>query len=606
MWKPGNKCPSPLSNAPELPINKHKDEILYLVDSNPVIIVVGETGSGKTTQLPQYLYESGYKTVCCTQPRRMAAISISNFINQPHVGYAVRFQENCSDQTKIKFMTDGLLLREALFDPLFSKYSAIIVDEVHERSINTDLLLGLLKRVVKKRLDLKVVISSATADAELFSEYFHNAPIISVEGRIFPVTVWMREIDPVDYVKDSVDLCIKLHLTEKEGDVLVFLTGREEIEYACSIMNEFSDRLSPIGQAFTAIPLFSGCNEELVFKYTSHRKIIFSTNIAETSITIDGIRFVVDGGFVKGKVMDKFESLALSRISQSSAIQRSGRAGRVSGGVAYRLYSQQTFESMSLNSIPDIQKSNLTLLVLQLKALGIGNLLKFDFVTPLPPDLLARSLETLYSLDCIDLNGCITKIGEQVCEFPLSPLMSKCLVVSGLFHCSLDIASIAAMIDLNVFNDHFDPRLKVEEGDHISLLNAFKGFEQNPTSEWCKKFNVNYQSLLTATKVRKQIISILKRFQIPLETTKDPIAIQRCLCVGHISQAARIQPDGSFRTVKDGITAYCHPDSVLFRKAPRIVVFGNLLQTTKCFIKDLTLIEDDWLLEFGSKLYLKN
>ena len=471
-----------------LPVFKHslpiynviEKELLYLVDNYQVVIVVGQTGSGKTTQIPQYLYEANWsrdgKVIACTQPRRVAASSVAIRVAEETsstlgelVGYAVRFEEKFDpSKTRIKYMTDGLLFREAMFDPLLSRYSVIMIDEAHERSLYTDLLLGLLKKIIKKRPELKIIISSATLDAEKFFLFFNesdkkeksvekeknkkelnqmdkketiqidkngknSAFILSVQGRMFPVSIFHLS-HPIDrYIEELVEIVWKIHTTEADGDILAFVTGREEIERVNELLHEKK------GSKALILPLFAGLTMEQqmrVFEKTPNncRKIIVATNIAEASVTIDNIVYVVDFGYEKIRIFNPkngMDALVVCEISQASAMQRTGRAGRVRPGKAFRLYTEEKYANMRPNSVPEIQRCNLANVIIQLKALGIENICKFDFISPLSADFVERALEVLYSLQILDENAKLTQpLGYQIAEFPLEPLAAKMVRIS--------------------------------------------------------------------------------------------------------------------------------------------------------------------------------
>ncbi|KAG0242992.1 hypothetical protein BGX31_011395 [Mortierella sp. GBA43] len=390
------------------------------------------------------------------------------------VGYAIRF-DDCTDpggRTRIKYMTDGMLFREALMDPLLSRYSVIMLDEAHERSLYTDILLGVLKKIMKKRPDLRVVISSATLDAEAFAAFFssnktssdgrhENATILSVEGRMYPVDIHYLAEPTSDYVETAIQTVFDIHTKEPAGDILVFMTGREEIEQAVNEIRERATTLPPNKYAdILALPIYAGLPTEdqmMVFEPSENgtRKVVVATNVAEASITIPGIGFVIDTGFVKIRAYNPrtgMESLTTTSISRASADQRAGRAGRIRNGKTYRLYTESAFKNdMQPASVPEIQRTNLSGMVLQLKALGIENVLRFDFMTSPPAEMMSKALELLYSLGALDENGRLTiPLGMRLAEFPLDPLLGKILLDSGKFGCSQEMLTIAAMLSVEV------------------------------------------------------------------------------------------------------------------------------------------------------------
>ncbi|ESQ41460.1 hypothetical protein EUTSA_v10016061mg, partial [Eutrema salsugineum] len=442
-----------LEKRRNLPVWLQKQEFLQTFKKNQTVILVGETGSGKTTQIPQFVLEavldenpnpnpSGRKwLVGCTQPRRVAATSVSRRVAEEmdvqigeEVGYTVRFEDCTSSRTVLKYLTDGMLLREAMADPLLSRYKAIVLDEAHERTLATDLLVGLLKQVLMNRPDIKLVVMSATLETNKFREYFLGAPLIKVPGRLHPVEILYTLEPEMDYLEAAINTVIQIHMCEPPGDVLLFLTGEEEIE-------EASSRIAgKLGDQVRVVPLYSTLPPALqqkIFDPTPDhvRKIVVSTNIAETSLTIDGIVYVVDPGFSKQKIYNpstRAESLLVSPISQPSADQRAGRAGRTRPGKCFRLYTQRSFNDLEEKTVPEMLRSNLANTVLTLTKLGV-NLVRFDFMDPPAPQTLSRALEDLYHLGALDDECNLTKTGEMMSEFPLDPQMAKMLIVSPQF-----------------------------------------------------------------------------------------------------------------------------------------------------------------------------
>jgi HrpA-like RNA helicase len=382
----------------QLPVNQHKEAILDAVSKNRTTILVGETGSGKTTQIPQILFRSKKfkkEGIVITQPRRVAAISLSKRVSDEMgrklgttVGYSIRFEDCTSPETKIKFVTDGMLLRELLSDSMLSKYGVIILDEAHERTLRTDVLFGAVKDILRKRNDLKVIVMSATLNAKSFSEYFDNAPIINIPGRQFPVTVYFTAKKQADYLDAALVSVFQIHNTRPQGDVLVFLTGQEEIENLEKLINEKAKGLPETSMKILVCPIFASLptsQQTKVFEPTPSdtRKIVLSTNIAETSITISGIRYVVDTGMVKVRGFNPktgIETLTVSPVSKASANQRSGRAGREAEGFCFRLYTEELFNQLAEETEPEITRCNLASVLLLLKASGIDDVVGFDFM----------------------------------------------------------------------------------------------------------------------------------------------------------------------------------------------------------------------------------
>lgn len=386
-----------------LPVWQAKGDVIAMLEAHQTVILVGETGSGKTTQIAQFIAEAGYcdggKRVVCTQPRRVAAMSVARRVSEEmdvnlgeEVGYSIRFEDCCGPKTKVKFATDGMLLREAMTDPTLNQYSVVILDEAHERTLATDILFGLLKEIMVKRPDLKIVVMSATLEAEKFQDYFLDAPLIKVPGRLHPVEIFYTQEPERDYLEAAIRTVVQIHTFEPEGDVLLFLTGEEEIEDACkkisSEIHQLGDKVGPVKvhPLYSSLPpqqqqrIFDPAPKQTKPDGPPGRKIIISTNIAETSLTIDGIVYVIDPGFSKQKVYNprqRVESLLVSPISRASAHQRAGRAGRTKPGKCFRLYTSESFnKDLQEQTYPEILRSNLGSVVLQLKKLGIDDLVR--------------------------------------------------------------------------------------------------------------------------------------------------------------------------------------------------------------------------------------
>lgn len=601
------------------------------------------SGSGKTTQIPQYLEQGGWceegKTVAVTQvgefespayrcqvyhllmtykPRRVAATTVATRVAEEigcklgeEVGYSIRFEYLTSAKTRIKFLTDGLLLREALADPLLSRYSVIMVDEAHERSLSTDILLGVLKKVSKRRPDLRIIISSATLQAEDFLRFFSGSQldqngdaaeqslgrIISLEGRMYPVDTMYLEEPAENYVERAVKTIFDIHTSEQDGDILLFLTGREEIDTALQLIADRVASLHPRAQSILSLPLYAGLTSEqqlYVFEPAPEntRKVIVSTNIAEASVTIEGIVYVIDCGFVKLRAFNPktgIETLTTTPVSKASATQRAGRAGRTKPGKCYRLYTQPAYESLMEATVPEIQRSNLAPAILQLKALGIDNVLRFDFLTPPPADLIIRALELLYSLGALDDYAKLTRpLGVRMAELSVEPMMAKVLLSAPAMGCLSEILSIAAMTSLQgAVWFHHDGEKKatesarrkfaVDEGDHLTLLNVYQAFVSKGKKDpkWCRDNFLNYKSMTRAVSIRAQLKRYLERFGIDVDETlstnkrADEVPdkgeqIRKCLTTGYFAHAARMQPDGTFKTINGSMTLHAHPSSLMF------------------------------------------
>ena len=780
---------------------------------------------GKTTQVPQYLLSSGLLgrgQVGCTQPRRVAAISVAQRVAQEYgcalgqqVGYSIRFESVCSQETRIKYITDGMLLREIMADPLLLDYNSIVLDEAHERTVNTDILFALLKQIQHKRKrilaarkerdratratkspskspakspssikaatskspsnadifmnpspnlapldlerddkipiskserralkqkrkreqkeaeakgktvetpskkdakkspkllpqspssasntnstststpapdsltadsetaasnlrpvmsldddsipdldtipnlaylqELKLVVMSATLSASTFSHYFDSAPVLSVPGRTFPVEIFHSEEAQVDYLDAALTAVLQVHLDYKEtypGDILVFLTGSEEIELARKTLDEKMKRVRhdecPIGlQLCTLYANLPSEQQMAVFAATgeSQRKVILSTNIAETSLTIPGIKFVIDTGVTKMRLYNPRtggEVLKVVDVSQAEALQRSGRAGRDGPGSAYRLYTEQAFESMKKDLLPEILRTNLSSVVLQLKNLHVRNILHFDFMTPPSRSALTAALEELYTLRALNYNGDLSPIGRLMVFFPLPPAWARMLLKATEpdLDCAVEMAKILSIMSVEgIFwftscKSGSEKQAQAQrrqfvhsDGDHFTFLDAFNAYlaqcelptmTNSQRSDWCRSHGLNQRNLDKARKVYEQLSSLVTRLGLKLGsinlrtngteysacTDTDPLT--KCLLQGLFHNVARRQVhDASYVTLNDSQVVYIHPSSVLIAKAasarPELIVFNNLVHTSRAYMRDCLVLKDlKWLIQ---------
>ncbi|KAL3700626.1 hypothetical protein R1sor_018648 [Riccia sorocarpa] len=634
-----------LEKRKTLPVWQQKQDFLDILAKNQTMILVGETGSGKTTQIPQFVVEAGYtanrKQVACTQPRRVAAMSVSRRVADEmdvtigeEVGYSIRFEDCSGPKTTLKYLTDGMLQREAMTDPLLERYKVIILDEAHERTLATDVLFGLLKEVLKNRPDLKLVVMSATLEAEKFQAYFNGAPLMKVPGRLHPVEIFYTQDPERDYLEAAIRTVVQIHICEAPGDILVFLTGEEEIEDACrKITREVQNLGDQVGPV-KVVPLYSTLPptmQQKIFEAAPPplkeggppgRKIVVSTNIAETSLTIDGIVYVIDPGFAKQKVYNpriRVESLLVSPISKASAHQRAGRAGRTQPGKCFRLYTEKSFQNdLHPQTYPEILRSNLANVVLTLKKLGIDDLVHFDFMDPPAPETLMRALELLNYLGALDDDGNLTEMGELMSEFPLDPQMSKMLVISPKFNCSNEILSITAMLSVpNCFlrpreaqkaADEAKARFAHVDGDHLTLLNVYHAYKQNsedPT--WCYDNFVNVRALKSADNVRSQLVRIMNRHNLKMCSTEftSPAYypnIRKAMLAGYFMQVAHLERTGHYLTVKDNQIVHLHPSTCLDHK-PEWVIYNEFVLTSRNFIRIVTDVKGEWLIDISSHYY---
>ena len=625
-----------------LPMYQFRDEIIKAVHEHQVLIIVGETGSGKTTQLPQYLHEAGFTKggmkIGCTQPRRVAAMSVAARVAEEmgkrlgnEVGYAIRFEDNTSDKTVLKYMTDGMLLRELLTDPELSEYSCMMIDEAHERTVSTDIACGLLKDIAKARPDLKLLISSATMDAQKFQKYFDDAPIFNIPGRRYAVDVHYTAQPEANYVAAAITTVFQIHITQPSGDILVFLTGQEEIEAMEANLQETARKLGSSVKEMIICPIYANLPTDLqakIFEPTppNARKVVLATNIAETSLTIDGIVYVIDPGFVKENQYNPrsgMESLVVVPCSRASAGQRAGRAGRVGPGKCFRLYTKQAWKNeLDSNTMPEIQRTNLTGVILLLKSLGINDLLDFDFMDPPSTDTIVRAVEQLYALGALNNAGELTKIGRQMAEFPTDPMFARAILAADKYGCVSEVLSIIAMLgeasalffrpkDKKVHADSARARFTNKDGgDHLSLLNIWNEWVDTDYSiVWAKENFLQQRSLTRARDVRDQLARLCDRVEVDASKScgaADMEPIQKAITAGFFPNSARLQRDGqTYRQVKNGQVIYVHPSSVLMEVNPKWVLYYELVLTSKEYMRSVMPLKPEWLTEVAPHYYNK-
>ncbi|KAG3186784.1 putative pre-mRNA-splicing factor ATP-dependent RNA helicase [Phytophthora cactorum] len=598
------------------------------------------------------------------------------------VGYSIRFESRCSEDTKLKFLTDGVLVRECLSDPLLKKYSVVMLDEAHERSIHTDLLFGLLQQVMKRRPEFRVLITSATLDAERFAEFFGEpvekkskkhkikpCPIVKIPGRVFPVDIFhskQRQImghrGPLStYVRSAVETTMQVHNSEDPGHILVFLTGQREIEDACAqiraLYREQEKRSD--GMELRVLPLYGalqGPRQHEIFDavpVNRVRKVIVATNIAETSLTIDGVRYVVDCGFTKQKVynpVQQMESLVVVPISKVSAQQRAGRAGRTAPGKCYRLYNKTSYEEMAQETVPEIQRTNLANTVLYLKLIGIQDVIGFPYLDPPDEDSLLDALKQLYVLGALDVTGEATALGKLMAAFPLEPKLSRALVESLLLNCSHEMTQVVAMLSAeNVFveahyrnkkrknreesddeGEDWEQRMLAlkedgllhEDGDQLTyklLLQAFESKSRQvqghrrDLEHWCEDRHLRFRALTMAGSIVKQLRDIIETLsRRDLDAVKEEKdskrdawlddRLRQALCAGFFMNAARrCTMETVYRLMyDDGKKAaqlvQFHPLSAMsYCAPPEFCVYQELVVTSKPFMRGALAVERHWL-----------
>lgn len=655
----------------QLPVYQVRKNILYAIETHQLLLLTSETGSGKSTQIPQYLYESGWcannRCIVCTQPRRMAVISLAIRVSHEmgvelgeEVGYAIRFDEKTSKNTVIEYCTDGLLLRETLYDPVLSRYSVIMIDEAHERSLQSDILLGLLKKIMKVRKDLRVIITSATLNVSNLYNFFTNNTSISinsvdsttkmndvcvlnVKGKIHPVDVHYLLKPCNSYIVTSIETVLSIHRKEGlVGDILVFLPGSEDIDNAISVLKDTYDKDDLYG-----LPLYSSLPQVLqmrIFERTppGMRKVIFATNIAETSLTIDNVKFVIDSCFVKLNYFNNIsgvDALLTVPICQSSGKQRCGRAGRTDSGKCYRLVTEEDYLKLPLSNPCEMQRCDVTSAILQLKSLGIDDVLHFPFPSPPTAESMIYSLELLYSLNALDINCKLTAVGESMSDMPIDARLAKALLNSYDLGCTDEMLSIAAMSSIdNCFitlkhNASQESKARLLDcmqsfgsldGDHITMLNIYNAFTDHAYSrEWCDSMCLRHSILFKAKEIRVHLKRLLRKYQSHINMnnssssngssssssssdTSTTATIRKCILSGYFSNVARLNTDGKYSTIRSNLSVSIHHTSIYAssrQQLPNWVVFNEIVYLTQPCIRDVSLIMPKWLLEVAPHYY---
>lgn len=629
------------STRESLPMFQFRDQILAAVAEHQVLIVVAETGSGKTTQLPQYLHEAGYcknsQMIACTQPRRVAAMSVAARVADEmgvrlgqEVGYSIRFEDKTTPgKTALKYMTDGMMLRELLSNPALDGYAALMIDEAHERSLSTDILFPLVKDLARARPELRLLVSSATLDAQRFSTYFDDAPIFNVPGRRYPVDIHYTPQPEANYLSAAVTTIFQIHVSQGDGDILVFMTGQEEIDSMQENLEDTAKKLGSRIKELIVCPIYANLPTDLqakVFEPTppKARKVVLATNIAETSLTIDGIVYVIDSGYVKQNEYNPrtgMESLVVTPISRAAANQRAGRAGRTGAGKCFRLFTKHAYyNELPESTPPEIQRTNLNSVVLTLKALGINDLVNFDFMDPPPAETLIKCLENLYSLGAIDSSGQMTKTGRQMSEFPTDPALAKAILAASNYGCVEEVLSIVAMLSesANLFFRPKDKKLHADaarkrftdkKGDHYTLLKVWNEWVDSDFSPIFAKDNfLQQRSLTRARDVRDQLVRLSDRVEVePSSAGNDHVKIGKALTSGFFQSSARLDRNGLSYTTLGGtrMSVFIHPSSVLLEERPKLLMYYELVLTSKEYMRSCMVIEPEWLTEVAPHVYKK-
>ncbi len=611
-----------------LPVYRHKDKILDALKDNQVVIVESPTGSGKTTQIPLILKEAGYDEkgiIGITQPRRIATLSICEFIKKQiedkgnYCAYTMRFDDTSNKDTRIKVMTDGILLQEVKADPKLSRYSVLMIDEAHERSLNIDFILGLVKEIIQKRKDLKIIISSATINAKSFSEFFDNAPIVTIDSKPFPVEV---EYFPLRFERDNADFYYQsiLKLVKKSvespegGDILIFLPGEGEIKDCIEVL-----KTSSISKKLIIYPLYGRLSkeeQEEVFTPTpsGKRKVVVSTNIAETSVTIDGIRTVIDSGMAKVNFYNQknyTSELTPVSISRSSADQRKGRAGRTNSGVCYRLYSKDNFEKRPEFNEEEILHSDLAEVVLRMSELGIYNTESFPFITPPMKNALQSAEETLILIGAITEDHHLTAIGEEMIKFPLLPRLSR-VIVEAMLNYPNELPSVIKAVSFLSTKSPFvlppGEELKARDahralsdriyGDFLTFLNLFNAYtsikDKNERKAYSKAHYLDFQTMEEIEHIDTQLEDIVGKMGLPLVDKFNVAEYFCCLASGLRQYVCKKQDKFSYKSLTASNIAL-HPGSAWFKVLPEYILAGEVVRTSKIFARTVSPLRYEWL-----------
>lgn len=679
---------------PKLPVCRYRDAFLKLLDDNQTLVIVGETGSGKTTQIPKWCLDFCRKkvgkqlSVACTQPRRIAAMSIAARVAKEmnvqlgqEVGYSVRFDTKSTQKTVLKYLTDGMLLREAMLDDLLSSYGVIILDEAHERTLQTEILFGVIKRALNLRNKnqtsmppLKVVAMSATINVKLFKRYL-SAPVLSIEGRQHPVQDMFAEVSQSDLLTSTLITVFQIHRNHIDGDILVFCSGQDQIQSLVFLCKQVLKQAPESLQDLTPLPLYASLparHQMKVFETskpnskssissetqtTPHRRVIFSTNVAETSVTIPNIKFVIDTGKVKCRSYcpkTGLESLNVTNISKAQANQRSGRAGRVCPGTCYRLYTSEEHAQMVDHQLPEIKRCSLDSVILQMISIGINNIHSFEFLERPEDARIKSAIANLLSLkaikpstlkdklsgDCpstshemstnhhnknnnrdskednlLNLNYELTGIGKKLSIFPLSPSMSRILLAASELGCLDEALTVVSLLFIeNLFYiqpnrqnqaDTMLEKFRSNEGDAIMLLKAFRAFKRTSLvnkaglKQWCREHFIHGKNLRMARLVRKQLLILCRNQGMQSSSCgQDTSIVRRALTYGLFNNVATMW-NGKYRN-KFSDDIHIHPSSCLFRTKPECILYVDILETNKCYMRNCTLIDMSWVREISS------
>lgn len=682
-----------LQSRKHLPIWSKQNDIRKALKDHNVLILSGETGSGKSTQVPQFLLDQPgfFGKIAVTQPRRVAAISLARRVAEEmgtplgssspssKVGYSVRFDDSTSPSTRIKFLTEGMLLQEMLRDATMGQYGCIIVDEVHERSVNVDLILGFLKQLLSKR-KIKVVVMSATADVDSLRRFFSEASggpeqakldaghlsngrrsgddageaaadvdddwngfsddeepptkdrsaTLHVEGRQYPVVTKYLGEPTDDIIEAALHNIFQIHCKEPmPGDLLVFMTGQETIQSLQKLVEEYALNLTSDYPKLLVLPLFAAlpqAAQQRIFERAppNTRKVILSTNIAETSVTVPGVRFVIDTGKAKVKQFRNrlgLDSLLVKQISRSSADQRKGRAGREAAGQCFRLYTEESYKSLDKDNTPEILRCDLSAAVLTMKSRGVDDVLGFPFLTPPPREAMEKALLQLLQLGALEATGRISDIGRRIARLPLTPALGRVIIEAATpsMDCLLEVIDVVACLSvesvfLNVETEEARERAHLarqqlfrRQGDHLTLLAAVQAYaaERSDRRRWADDHLVSHRAMQSVMDVRKQLTAQCKQAKLlgDPRSTEIPAGdaeerqerILKCFVRGFSGNIARLCPDGSYKTFVGNQTVAIHPSSVLFGRKLEAIMYNEFVYTNKAYARGVSAIQLKWL-----------
>jgi ATP-dependent helicase HrpA len=612
-----------------LPVNQERRTIRQLIEDNQVVIICGETGSGKTTQIPKICLDAGLGIrgrIGHTQPRRLAARSVAGRIAQEmdsqvgeHVGFKIRFQDQVSDSSYIKLMTDGILLAEIQSDRLLREYDALIIDEAHERSLNIDFLLGYLKTLLPRRPDLKLVITSATIDPQGFSRFFDDAPVLEVSGRSYPVETRYRPLISDDSDERDRDMLQGiLHAVDElagepdRGDILIFVSGEREIRETAEALRKHHPPQVEILRLFSRL---SAGEQDRVFKPHGKHRLIIATNVAETSLTVPGIRHVVDTGLARisrYSHRSKVQRLPIEPVSQASANQRKGRCGRTSPGICIRLYAEQDFEQRPLFTDPEIRRTNLASVILSMSHLELGDIESFPFINPPDTRVIRDGYRLLIELDALDDQQAVTALGRQLARLPVDPRLGRMLLAADQFNCLAEILIIVSALAVQ------DPRerphekheqatqkhglFRHERSDFLALLNIWQAFReqakhlsQNKLRRWCHEHFLAWMRMREWRETHKQLHGQIKQMGYhPNATDATYEQVHRALLAGLLSHIGQRDENIEYRGPRQRVFRLA-PDSALIKKPPRWLIAATLVETHRLYARTNAAIEPEWI-----------